>query len=104
MDSLLAMVTQYFPTSDASAVSYCNRPEEYLRVANSVSTHLPAELQSRLATTGRVPKPDDVKYVFLTKVGPGPVNVPQSESLLDAATGEPVEPGPKHKRMRIGGL
>ncbi len=104
MDSLLAMATLYFPTNDASAVSYCNRPEEYLRVANSATALLPTELQARLATTGRIPKPDDVKFVFLTKVGPGPINVPISESLLDPNTGEPVEPGPNHKRMKIGGV
>eukprot|EP01040_Poterioochromonas_malhamensis_P001394 gene1395-1476_t len=104
VDSLLAMATLYFPTNDASAVSYCNRPEEYLRVANSAPTLLPTELQARLATTGRIPKPDDVKFVFLTKVGPGPINVPISESLLDPNTGEPVAPGPNHKRMKIGGV
>ena len=50
---------------------------------------------------GRVPNAGDVKYIFHTKSGPGPLQQPPSESLLDPETGNPVAPGPKHKRMRI---
>ena len=96
------MVTLYFPTNDASAQTYCNRPEDFLRVAAENDSFLPNDLKAKLATTGRVPKAGDVKYVFVTKSGPGPINQPQSEALLDAATGEPREAGPKHKRLKIG--
>lgn len=50
---------------------------------------------------GRLPNAGDVKYIFHTKSGPGPLQQPPSESLLDPETGNPVAPGPKHKRMRI---
>jgi diphosphomevalonate decarboxylase len=102
VDSLLALVNLYFPTSDSTAESYCNRPADFLRVGATINEHLPEELVAKLATTGRIPKPDDVKFVFVTKVGPGPVNLPANESLLDPNTGNPVEPGPAHKRLKIG--
>ena len=54
-----------------------------------------------LNATGRIPKAGDVKYVFVTKSGPGPISQDSSESLLDSSTGLPIEPGPKHKRMKI---
>ena len=62
----------------------------------------PRNEMTRLHAMGRVPRAGDVKYVFVTKSGPGPVRQPLEESLLDPATGGLVEPGPRHKRMRIG--
>lgn len=66
-----------------------------------MNTFVPSELSTRLAATGRVPKESDVKYVFLTKSGPGPILQPIEESLLDASTGLPVPPGPNHQRLQI---
>ncbi len=80
---------------------YCNRPDVYNQVAAAVNTFVPAELNTRLAATGRIPKEGDVKYVFVTKSGPGPILQPAEESLLDAATGLPVPPGPNHRRLQI---
>jgi hypothetical protein len=102
VDSVSAMAALYFPSSEPTAVNYCNKPEEFVKIANSADSILPEGLRTKLATTGRTPKADDVKYVFITKVGPGPINVSQEESLLDSASGNPVEPGPKHKRLRMG--
>lgn len=80
---------------------YCNKPEEYNRVSSDESL-LPADLKERLARTGRIIKADDVKYIFVTKSGPGPIRQEAVEHLLDSNSGLPVEPGPKHKRMKIG--
>jgi hypothetical protein len=46
----------------------------------------PRNEMTRLHATGRVPRAGDVKYVFVTKSGPGPVRQPLEESLLDPAT------------------
>ncbi len=94
------MSTLYFP-APGDVENYCNKPEEYNRVSNDESL-LSAELKERLSRTGRTPKAGDVKYIFVTKSGPGPILQPAEEHLLNAESGLPVEPGPKHKRMKIG--
>ena len=94
------MSTLYFP-APGPVENYCNKPEEYNRVSGDESL-LPNDLKERLARTGRIPKAGDVKYIFVTKSGPGPIRQPVEEHLLDHNTGLPVEPGPKHKRMKIG--
>jgi hypothetical protein len=97
---LLALSALYFPAPNGTS-NYCNKPDEFDRV-NADASLLSEELKVKLAATGRVPKSGDVKYVFVTKSGPGPISQPESERLLDTTTGLPVEPGPSHKRMKIG--
>lgn len=98
---IVAWVSMYFPAPNNDAAAYCNRPDVFNQVASEVNTLVPTELATRLAATGRVPKDSDVKYVFLTKSGPGPIPQPAEESLLDSATGLPVPPSSKHQRLQI---
>lgn len=99
---IAALMSRYFPAPDANKVeNYCNNPSEYQRIRSLESSLVPPELIARIDATGRVPAAGDVKYMFLTKAGPGPIRQPSSESLLDPSNGQPVEPGPKHKRMKL---
>lgn len=90
---------KFFP-APGPLVDYCNDP-------TSLASHIgdnsliPEALLTRLQSTGRVAVPGDVKYVFLTRAGPGPVLQPLSESLIDVTTGAPKDPGDRHKRMVI---
>ena len=43
----------------------------------------------------------DVKYIFYTKSGPGPILQPIEEAVLDTTTGLPIDVSHKHKRMKI---
>ena len=98
-------MVHYFPAPGGNAEAYCNKPEEYNDVVahmdKYLSTAAGVDMRTELNATGRVPAAGDVKYIFVTKSGPGPVAQPAEESLLNPATGLPVEPGPKHKRMQI---
>ena len=100
------MSAHYFP-APGSPADYCNDPVLYDQVIAEADRFMgPAGCTSsalfeKLDATGRVPKAGDVKYIYTTKAGPGPLCQPVSESLLDSVTGQPVEPGPKHKRMKI---
>lgn len=96
---IFAVMTKYFPAPGALR-DYCNNVGEY---AEAVSKHafLPKELVASLAKTGRTPVAGDVKYMFYTKSGPGPVPQPQSEALLSPKTGLPVPAGPKHAQMKV---
>jgi len=96
-----AVMIRYFPAPNADAGAYCNKPAEYDAIVAEMDKYLTPEMISRLDATGRVPHAGDVKYMFLTKPGPGPVLQPASEHLLSAETGLPVAPGPKHKRMKL---
>ena len=89
----------YFP-APGTVSDYCNNPSIYNNVQSDKNL-IPFALQKELEKTGRNPVPNDVKYIFYTKSGPGPIRQPISEALLDPATGSPVAPGPKHKRMNI---
>ena len=101
MDLIAAVAARYFP-APGEAEHYCNRPSEWERIVSAQDTLLTPELIAKLDQAGRAPgRAGDVKYVFLTKSGPGPVPQDPSEALLDAATGLPREPGPKHKRMKL---
>lgn len=99
-------MAHYFP-APGQAADYCNKPELYAEVTAQVDKFLaaapvsPSEVFAKLDATGRVPHAGDVKYIYVTKSGPGPICQPAEESLLDSATGQPVAPGPKHKRMII---
>jgi hypothetical protein len=103
---VFAVAAHYFPAPGEPA-DYCNDPALYARVVAEMDAFVApagcssAELLSKLDATGRVPKAGDVKYIYTTKAGPGPLHQPAEESLLDPKTGQPVAPGPKHKRMQI---
>ncbi|RYH15522.1 hypothetical protein EON65_31630 [archaeon] len=100
MDEILTMAAHFYP-APSSLDAYCNQPD---RLARAGARTIPPALLNRYQSTGRVHcPPGDVKYVFVTKAGPGPIKQPVEESILDANTGLPVEDlGPKHKRMNIG--
>ena len=97
---MLAVSAKYFPAHGA-VEDYCSNAEEYERVTAESEALLGPELVAKLDKTGRLPTAGDVKYIFLTKSGPGPIRQPLSESLLNPETGLPVPPGPQHKRMKI---
>lgn len=97
----MSMVATFYPAPNAVG-DYCNRPDVYEAAVAKQSEHLPAPFMARLRSTGRTPAAGDVKYVFVTRSGPGPIRQPLSESLISPETGLPVEPGPAHKRMKIG--
>lgn len=95
----MAVMATYFPAPNDPA-AYCNNPSSYIQaVANSVQ--LDPALLLRLDGTGRSRVAGDVKYIFNTRSGPGPIRQPQSESLLDPATGMPIPPQPGHEQMNI---
>jgi len=91
----------YFPSPSDDTSTYCNRHDLFDEVTQKVDDYITAELLKALNETGRIPVAGDVKYIFVTKSGPGPLQQSSSESLLHPQTGLPVEPGPRHKRMRI---
>ena len=94
-----AVMARYFPAPGALS-RYCNKDKD-LASYISESGLVPAELIRKLDATGRVPVSGDVKYMFLTRSGPGPISLPLSEALLSPKTGMPVEPSAKHKRLVI---
>ena len=101
VELVFAAMIRYFPAPGA-AEDYCSNPNEYNRVNNSSSSSiLSDDLIQSLNSTGRVPNAGDVKYIFLTKPGPGPICQPLRESLLDPTSGLPIPPGPSHKRLKI---
>lgn len=95
-----AVMAHYFPAPGSTA-DYCNNVEEFDSIKSKETALLTAELKSRLDATGRKPQAGDVKYMFLTKAGPGPIPQPQGEALLDPTTGLPLPPSHRHKRLRI---
>lgn len=99
---VLAVMAKYFPAPGSSEL-YCNKPAEYDDVTKEETFRrlVPAELAEKLSKAGRVPVAGDVKYIFSTKSGPGPIPQSDSEALLDHTTGLPRAPGPKHRRMKI---
>lgn len=96
-----AVMSHYFPAPGSNAAEYCNKPDDFNRIVSAVDIHISSELKTKLDATGRIPKAGDVKYMFLTRAGPGPIAQPETESLLNPETGEAVAPGPKHKRMKL---
>ncbi len=93
-----AVMAKYFPAPGATK-DYCNDPTFF---ENSLSSNiLSSELIAALDRTGRKPIPNDVKYMFYTKAGPGPIKQDDSESLLNPTTGLPVPPSKRHKQLSI---
>ncbi len=93
------MFGKYFPAPGFPR-DYCSDPN-FFAACVSDSTLIPDELKAKLDSTGRVPTPGDVKYIFTTKSGPGPISQPIDEILLDTATGLPKPPTSRHKRLKI---
>ncbi len=101
---IMASLALYFPAPGASA-SYCNNAEEFDRCKMEAHTLVGEELMDKLGKCGRVPAANDVKYMFLTKVGGGPVLQTVEDSVIDLATGQPKPTqitDLKHMRMSIG--
>jgi hypothetical protein len=96
---IFSVMTKYYPAPGALR-EYCNNTAAYAD-AVSKQVFLPEPLGAALAKTGRTPAAGDVKYMFYTRSGPGPVEQPQSEALLSPQTGLPVPAGPKHKQMKV---
>ena len=103
MPMVLAVMGKYFPSPTAQTGLYCSNPALFEKVAKDLSTLVAAPLLEALKLTGRVPVSGDVKYIFVTKPGPGPLRQGPEESLLDPATGATKPPSSKHKRLQIGG-
>lgn len=99
---ITAAMSIYFPARTPDALGYCNKPEEFAGYNAAADSLLSAELKAKLAKTGRLPQGGDVQYVFLTKVGCGPIEQPATEHLIDVTTGLPVEASAKHKRLKLG--
>ena len=95
----LSVISRYFP-APADSGSYCNDVKSFDN-AISAQTRLPAELIALLDKTGRVSQSGDVKYVFLTRAGPGPQSLQEEESLLDTSTGLPNDRGAKIQRLQV---
>lgn len=100
---MLAVMSKYFPlASGALARDYCSAPDLLEEVGADSASLIPSDLADQLDRTGRVPSAGDVKFIYVTRPGPGPINQPLSESLLDPSTGLPVPPGPAHARRQFG--
>jgi diphosphomevalonate decarboxylase len=98
---IYAVMARYFPAPNRDDIgAYTNSPDIYNKVTAD-SEIIPADLLAKLDRCGRVPTAGDVKYMFHTKSGPGPIHQPLSEAVLDTTTGLPIDVSHKHKRMQI---
>ncbi len=96
---IYAIMARYFP-APREAEAYTNKPNLYQSVTADADL-IPAALVEKLNKCGRVPTAGDVKFIFYTKSGPGPIEQPISEAILDVATGMPIDVSHKHRRMKI---
>eukprot|EP01041_Mallomonas_annulata_P009155 gene9155-18966_t len=96
---VVAVMGHYFP-APGSLLDYCNDAALFQQYTSSVGL-LTDDLVRKLDKAGRVPVAGDVKFVFLTRPGPGPIPQAITESLLDPNTGLPLPPTSKHKRLEI---
>ena len=98
---IYAVMARYFPAPNTDNVAaYTNSPDIYNKVTSDTDL-IPAELLAKLDKCGRAPVAGDVKYMFHTKSGPGPIHQPLSEAVLDTTTGMPIDVSHKHARMQI---
>ncbi len=98
---VMAIMSKYFPsfgqlneyTNDVAFFQKCNGMD------------IDADLVEKLDKTGRKPIQGDVKYIFHTKSGSGPVQQDGDQCLLDPSTGLPVAADnavyTRHKKMQI---
>lgn len=99
---LLSIFGIFFP-SNSSSDKFCN-DSKLLEDSIKQSDHLISkDLMEKLHKTGRSSSSyGDIKYIFSTKVGSGPVQQPREECLLDVLTGLPLENiSTKHSRLVI---
>lgn len=96
----MAVVAKYFP-APGPAENYTNNPQLYSHVLSELDKALPADLAHKIDETGRISKAGDIKYIFTTKSGPGPIAQPLEESLIDPQTGLPRDAGSKHRKLQI---
>jgi diphosphomevalonate decarboxylase len=101
VELVLSVMAKYFPSHQADVANYCSNPSLFTSVTERESEVISPELGVQLKKTGVKPTPGDVKFVFVTKSGPGPILQPMSEALLSPETGLPVAPNGKHKRLVI---
>jgi diphosphomevalonate decarboxylase len=87
-----ALMLHYFPT-DNNVNDYISNPD----FATAVSEYtLDPELIQHCDKTGRTPTAGDVKKVYYTKSGPGPLTLSDDESNLDPVTGLNIYQPPPH--------
>jgi diphosphomevalonate decarboxylase len=101
VELVLSVMAKYFPSHHADVANYCSNPTMFAAVTAGESTIISGDLRASLEKTGCKPNPGDVKFVFVTKSGPGPIRQPAEESLLNPETGLPVPPNEKHRRLQI---
>lgn len=99
---LVAVMSYFFPSNSPNVADYCNKPAEFKAHDAARSSLVNAEFMQKLTATGRPSRANDVKYMFITKAGPGPVKQPIEEALIDTTTGQYKAPSSKHKRLNIG--
>ena len=100
---IMSVMSKYFPAPGATT-DYCNNVEAYDSTKGSLVL-VPPEFAEKLSKCGRTPASGDVKYMFVTKVGCGPIEQTVEDSVIDLKTGEPKPVNItdiKHKRMTIG--
>jgi diphosphomevalonate decarboxylase len=99
---IYSIMARYFPAPNSNSIcDYTNNADYYNECTNNADNLIPADLANQLDKCGRVPASGDVKYMFYTKSGPGPIHQPIEEAILDTSTGLPIDVSHKHKRMRI---
>jgi len=94
-----AVMARHFPTA-GDTNDYHSDPGFFESCVASPSL-VPPALQEALDKTGHTPKSGDVKYMFYTKPGPGPIKAADEDILLDPSTGMPVPPQPQHRKLVI---
>lgn len=94
---VMSVMATCFPAT-TTPEGYCNNPGYYRSCHGSFSTIVPVALANQVKAY-RTPRAGDVNYMFYTKPGPGPITL-TDESLLDL-NGQPIPPGPKHRRLVI---
>jgi hypothetical protein len=99
VNMILSVMSKYYP-APGNIADYCNNSDAYRRAVEQQSM-LHADLIKNLNSTGREPQSGDVKYIFTTRAGPGPIRQPFTQSLLSPQTGLPVPPQPGHEQMKI---
>lgn len=96
---IMSVMTKYFP-APGPVRDYCNNSLLYAD-AVSKQAFIPRQLTEALEKTGRIPAAGDVKYIFYTKSGPGPISQPMTEALLSPDTGLPVPASSKHSQLKV---
>lgn len=81
---IAALMLHFYPSLAGQEESYVNNKDI---AEKAKSFELDPTLVSSVEKTGRDPNAGDVKMVYYTKSGPGPLTLSSDEALIDAATG-----------------